>query len=114
MGESQPRTQLFLSLHSARSVAAGELFHFGNADTVEVALDRVLESRVRYRKLDSRLRILARQEGVDQESRMNSAVTASRQSTQIAVLMAADFLLMVLVENKTDVRTSCPQIRKIR
>jgi len=50
---------IVLSLYSSASVAAGQLLYLRNTYTVEVTLYRMLKCRCRYRKLDSRLRILA-------------------------------------------------------
>ena len=56
----------FLSLHSAGAVAAHELFHIGNADTVKVADDAVLQAAGRDCKLERRLLVLIVVQAVDQ------------------------------------------------
>lgn len=60
------RSILNLPLHPSATVALGELFHFLDADTVEVTLNTVLEGRGGHGKLDGLCRDLTRQERIDQ------------------------------------------------
>ena len=80
-----------LSLHSACTVAAHELFHVGNADTVKVADDAVLEAARRDGKFQRRLLVLILVQAVDQTAR--KAVTAAD-----AVDDVADFVFLRDVE----------------
>ena len=68
-------SQRALSLHPSRSVSPRQLLHLGDADTVEVALDGVLQSGSGNRKLNGGLGVLAREQGVDQPCA--KAVTAA-------------------------------------
>ena len=58
-----------LSLHSACAVAAHELFHVGNADTVKVADDAVLQAARRDGKFERGLLVLILVQAVDQAAR---------------------------------------------
>ena len=73
---------LLLSLHSACAVAAHELFHVGNADTVKVADDAVLQTGSCNCKLERRLLVLILVQAVDQTAR--KAVAAAHAVNNVA------------------------------
>ena len=59
----------FLSLHSAGAVAAHELFHVRNADTVKVADHAMLQAACRHREFQCGLLVLIVVQAIDQAAR---------------------------------------------
>ena len=76
---------LLLSLHSARAVAAHELFHIGNADTVKVTDHAVLQTGSCNCKFERGLLVLIVVQSIDQAAR--KAVAAAHTVNNVADLI---------------------------
>ncbi len=86
-----------LSLRPSAAVALGKLFHFYDADTVEVALDGVLQSRGGHGKLDGLCRTLTHQERIDQSHA--EGIAAAHSVDKMEAVGFGEVVVLAVVEH---------------